>query len=173
MGAAIDDHPILSGGEFETQSSGMGAVQNVAGALDADGRPRIEHGGEPARGQSLEAAMGCGRQRLSLGFGARQHKVDQPGLLLESAVEQRQPAIAEPEESKHRRHPVDRVLNFVRDVSLGGQQSAAQVHEIPQHEKLQRRAAFEMPAVGKHLPRQFAGQHANSPRQRAVESGKS
>ena len=106
--------------------------------------------------QPVEASIGRMRRRAPLGLGARQNEVDQHPVFLERIVEQRQPAVAMPKKTHHRRHSLDGIFERGRDLDLRRPQHRARVDQILQHLQLQRRAARQMPAIREDLNRQLA-----------------
>ena len=113
--------------------------------------------------QPLKAGIGRLRRGAFLGFGARQNEIDKNAILLDRIVEQREPAVAMPEQPRYRRHALDRVLHRWR-LDPRGAQRGADVDQIAQHLELHRRVAGAVSAIGQNLPLQFALQQAQGPR---------
>src|SRR5579872_562569 len=124
---------------------------------------------------SLEAQIGGARRRAALGFRAGQSKVDENAVFLDRVVEQRQLAVAVAEEPQHRRHFVDRLLQWSGRLDMSRAQRRARVDEIAQYLELQRRVPRTMAAVGQELCLQFpldALQSTQNPLFALAERGK-
>src|SRR6185312_3160350 len=147
IGAAIDHEPIAPIAQLEGEKLCMSAaVETRRRRLAA-----IEQHERMPRAQALEAAMWRGRGRTPFGIGARQHPVDDRGLALIGAVEERQPAIAVTEKAQHRRAAVDRLLERGRDFGVRDDERGARIDEMAERGELRRRAARDMPAIDEDL----------------------
>ena len=141
-GAAIDDQAFLSGAKLEAERAGMNAPPGF--------RRRAEIG-DNQRTAGLNAAEADMRRVVlgpALGAALGEDEIDQPRFLFDRIVKQGQRAVAMAVGAKHRRHPVDRVVERLGRRLPGRYQRAADIDQMAQYCEMGRRAAFEMPAVG-------------------------
>ncbi len=122
-------------------------------------RPAGIHDHQAAAGlKALKAGMGRVGERRPARVVIGQDGGEEVGLGRAHAVEQREIAVAMPEEAQHRHHAVDGIEQGLRRRHVARGERGAQRQEI--HQQFDQRAgiAADMSAVGQDLPRQLIGQ---------------
>src|SRR5712691_7047582 len=144
ISAAIDDDPLAPLAQLEGEGSGMrlaveAARRRLAGIDDDQALPGL---------QALKTGLRRRHWRMAPRLRAGQGEIDDDAILLDRVVEQRETAIAMAKKPQHRRHALDRLLQWDGDVDLRRTQHRADVDQVTQHRELDRGTARAVAAIG-------------------------
>ena len=158
--AAIDDDPVAPLAQLEGQRAGMRRARRSRAAVAFRCRPqRALPGGEP-----LKSGVRRLLRRMAAGFRSGQDEIDDDRVLLDRAVEQRQPAVAVAEKAQHRRHASIACCTAGGMSACATRKTAAQIDQVAQYPQLNRRVAAAVAAIGQDLDRQLAFERPHRPR---------
>ena len=155
--ATIDDEPLAAVAHLESERRSM-SVGGRRADIDDDQRA--------ARRQPLEADLGGAGPGRRRDLARRQQGIGQRPVAFLRAVKQREPAVAVSERAQHRRHPLDGAGERAGQRLARIVQRRADIEELTEDLRVQRRVALHVPAVGQDLQRDLAFQPAQRRRQR-------
>ena len=122
------------------------AGRRCARVCDQGGVPPL-HPLEPGLGRAERRGAGAGRP-------AAEGEVDQTALLFDAAVEEREPAVAVPEEAQRGREPADCFREHRPGRVLTRIEGRAQPGEAPERRQLHRGVSLRVASVAQYLSRQ-------------------
>ena len=149
--SAIDDEAVLPGRELEREAAGVRFLayrhRRRAAGIHQDQRARAL--------QALVTGMGRVRERRAAGVVVGENGGDEIGRSRTHAIEEREVAVAVPEEAQHRHHAIDGIEQRWRRHEIAGGERGPQRQEVNQQLDERTGIAADMAAVGQDLTRQL------------------